>query len=173
MLISTRPPEGDISLSKDYFDNTILPNPDWKSTEFVWDVTKKGKFGKSNGVPVGGLSSWLSAREIEVARTYYGDVALDKEQIKIWFATLERWMSVCDDLFVFVPPIRKDFDEQSFKKAGDRNWKNFITRCINMMGYLCWIGRALLSKKDFMNINHVFGGNSSKKITHQIIEKIS
>ena len=83
-------------------------------------------------------------------------------------------MSVCDDLFVFVPPIRKDFDEQSFKKAGDRNWKEFYHALHKYDGLslLDWESFTL-EEKDFMNINHVFGGNSSKKITHQIIEKIS
>jgi len=175
MLLSVIPQQDDIGLGPEYFSGKFKSSTDNRlPKELNWQAESRGTGNYNIDALRQRLRpTWENKRELEVLRTYMGDVSFNEEAITAWLEGIKILSTITDRLVGFIHPL----DPAMVNAAADR-WRGdkYITMLKDIqersqIEIIPWEDFGL-DTSDFININHVNSWTGTQKLTAQLAKKL-
>ncbi|MCO8146563.1 amino acid adenylation domain-containing protein [Rhodovulum tesquicola] len=175
MLVSISPPPGDIAFGPEYFSGRIRSRESGAlSDEFGWSAERGGNWVPAPGAETGGRKpDWARSRDKVIATAYLGTLPLDPTRLAAWEQGLAALADVSDRVVVFVHPAEKAMLDELPDAARGQILTAALDRIAARTGaeILPWEAFALDST-DFIDINHVNGGQGRTKLSLQLARMV-
>jgi amino acid adenylation domain-containing protein len=174
--LSVLPGRGDAELPEAFFRGKVQPHPDGRlAPEFEWSAAARGTWviDTSTATKAKRRANWERARDMEIARTFAGDVEFVEPEVASWLGGLRALQRVAARTVVFVHPAnRAMMAELPAGLAGPR-FETLLHRVASLPGVELLRPDAFeLADADFLDINHVNPGSGRPKLSRQLARAI-
>ncbi len=179
MLLSVIPPAGSIRLTAQHFTGDVLPS-DELGGDFSWISARAGapniakRMVQDSTTGNGKLMpAWKLKRESEVRQVFLGLVETNQVAVDFWLTGLRHLQAVTDRVIVFVHPIDRRYLSSTGSKGPANNWLSLYESLVSSLDahFVDWEAFEMQAS-DFSDVNHVYPGAGSEKLTSQLASMI-
>ncbi|MDJ0821578.1 MAG: amino acid adenylation domain-containing protein [Paracoccaceae bacterium] len=169
VIVSTKPPAGDIALDQAVFEGAVLTGHDIPlSAEFTWDGPARGDVAfDPKRIEKRRRTVWERDRDFDIADIYGGRVPFDDTRVAEWIEGAQILQEIAERVIVWIHPLHSTGAPE---KAPGPHMEALLQRVTAETGLPLISPEGYeLSPELFLDINHMAPGEGMEHFTRQLV----